>query len=107
MKHVNVSQTCFAVLLAIFVFAGTGSAVYAGGASSVSAAPPSVAGAVSDVGESECSGLQCSQWLRDQHRKVLLSLLKSYYVMSVGGAGGDPTQAELMSQLTARAVATN
>lgn len=94
---------------AIFVLALVATESFAGGASSVAAAPPSLVGTVSDVGSSDdCSGsLHCSQWLRDQHRKVLLTLLKSYYVMSVGGAGGDPTQAELMSQLTARVVASN
>ena len=87
----------------------------AGCGAAVSTAPvislnPAAVGKEADVDDgkgADCNELRCDGWLQLQQKEVLLKLLKSYYAMSVEGKGGNPAEAELMSKLAARVVASN
>jgi hypothetical protein len=103
--------------LAALSLCGTSAVAVAGGASAAAPAPAAVV-AVSPKAQStaidsnanggdSCSGggIACDIWLQEQHKKILLRLMATYYALGTGREGNAPQQAEMLATLVSNVVA--
>jgi hypothetical protein len=110
-------HTFFAIGTALAILIGGSSNVLAGGASAATAAPAAVSVASANAqsvsidsnegGGGACTGpqIECDRWLQEQHKKILLKLMATYYTLGTGQKGNATQQAEIIANLVANVIA--